>query len=200
MALTKYNELNTLTEIANASLVLVKEQTITNIDSDEEKAVNLRQIIAPTIFEVQGCTEWYELSKEQELILASSTPTHQGWKFHIPQNVSKIEKVFTPCGSSLEWEIDGQFIWARHEKVFVKFYRKSLNPAEWCDELKSLVVLLLSARIATYLSEDFALGMRLEDRYNAVDKPRFINLKNIKRSSTVYKPRLFSWRRNRKYR
>lgn len=194
MAENNLNEMNSLTDIANIALVMIKERTISNLNDDDEKENAIRQLLPMVIYNVQNSTKWQELLTHADLSLAEDKDFNGWYKYNLPAEFLQFEVITNEnWQGDLEYKLEGGFVLVKHDKATCKYYRKNLDPAKWSDELKECVATLLASRLATYLTGDFKVGLELEDRYEQRQKYILKNVKNIKNSSAPQRKLFGNW-------
>jgi hypothetical protein len=195
------NECNSLTDLANSALVLVKEKPITSIDDTNETANAVRQVLASVVYVVQASSEWNELVVEKTYDLVDLEPKDGFYKYHKPVGFIKVKQVDgIDVLSNDSVRIEGDYLFIKRWNAKGKYFKKNLNPSTWSDELKECVKLKLASQIATYLSNDFKLGTNLEERYDLFYKGTLLAQKDRRNYNAKPKPQHRSWIKSRKFR
>ena len=194
--MAELNENNSLTDIANSALVLIKEIIITSIEEDSDVAKAIRQMITPAIYLVQNSLEWNELIVSTTLDLAERDIVDGFYKYNKPIGFIKL---YTENKNTV-WKIEGEHLYVANNNTKVKYFKKNIEPATWSDELKECVILKLASKLATYISNDYKLGGQLEERYDLFQKKTIASQKAKRNGNVKNARRVRSWNGDRQFR
>ena len=163
---------NSDVSICNRALSLAGEKLITSFDDSQNEAVVAKAMYGDILAEV--LEEGWSFNTERSTLLPDVSPTKFGGlnKFRLNNNVLRVmwatgDESTNPDidKNMLYYTIEGRYILADADKLFVKLSVKSEDPSKWSASFKTALVYRLASDFALSLSESRAKSNDFMNRY-----------------------------------
>jgi len=183
---------STQTDIANLALARLGHPPINDLDAGTEPARTLKELLAPTVLEVQADYEWPELTARASLTLheAGTTDHEENWsQYLIPRYcIRPIE-----LEDGYPFYLEGAYLRTSASSPVLRYVRYDESPGSWSVQLARSVYMALAVKVCMSITQNATLLAALQAQYERIDRPEAKVRAARGRSSTQYRPRWHNW-------